>query len=74
MIVNVGPVHLEQLGTIEAVAGAKAELIAGMASGATAIVPADEPLLEPHLRADQHTVRSARAAMWNWWAARRTAR
>ncbi len=56
VIVNVGPVHLEQLGTIEAVAGAKAELIAGMASGATAIVPADEPLLEPHLRADQHTV------------------
>ena len=56
VIVNVGPVHLEQLGTIEAVAAAKAELIAGMAPGATAIVPAGEPLLEPHLRADQRTV------------------
>ena len=56
VIVNVGPVHLEQLGTIEAVAAAKAELIAGMAPGATAVVPAGEPLLEPHLRADQHTV------------------
>ena len=56
VIVNVGPVHLEQLGTIEAVAAAKAELIAGMARGATAVVPAGEPLLEPHLRADQHTV------------------
>ena len=56
VIVNVGPVHLEQLGTIEAVAAAKAELIAGMAGGATVVVPAGEPLLEPHLRADQHTV------------------
>jgi UDP-N-acetylmuramoyl-tripeptide--D-alanyl-D-alanine ligase len=56
VIVNVGPVHLEQLGTIEAVAAAKAELIAGMAPGTTVIVPAGETLLEPHLRADQHTV------------------
>ncbi len=56
VIVNVGPVHLEQLGTIEAVAAAKAELIAGMAPGATAVVPAGESLLASHLRADQHTV------------------
>ncbi len=56
VIVNVGPVHLEQLGTIEGVAAAKAELIAGMAPGATVVVPAGEPLLESHLRADQHTV------------------
>ncbi len=56
VIVNVGPVHLKQLGTIEAVAAAKAELIAGMAPGATVVVPAGEPLLESHLRADQHTV------------------
>ena len=56
VIVNVGPVHLEQLGSLEAVAAAKAELIAGMAPGSTVVVPAGEPLLEPHLRADQHTV------------------
>jgi UDP-N-acetylmuramoyl-tripeptide--D-alanyl-D-alanine ligase len=56
VIVNVGPVHLQQLGTIEAVAAAKAELIAGMAPGSTVVVPAGEPLLEPHLRADQRTV------------------
>ncbi len=56
VIVNVGPVHLEQLGTIEGVAAAKAELIAGMAPGTTVVVPAGEPLLEPHLRVDQHTV------------------
>jgi UDP-N-acetylmuramoyl-tripeptide--D-alanyl-D-alanine ligase len=56
VIVNVGPVHLEQLGTLDAVAAAKAELIAGMASGATVVVPAGEPLLRPHLRTDLRTV------------------
>ena len=57
VIVNVGPVHLQQLGTLEAVAAAKAELIAGMASDTAVVVPAGEPLLEPHVRADQRTVR-----------------
>jgi UDP-N-acetylmuramoyl-tripeptide--D-alanyl-D-alanine ligase len=52
VIVNVGPVHLELLGSIEAIAAAKAELIAGLRPGATAIVPAGEPLLEPHRRDD----------------------
>ncbi len=55
-IVNVGPVHLQLLGSLEAIAAAKAELIAGLAPGATAIVPAGEPLLESHLREDIHTV------------------
>jgi UDP-N-acetylmuramoyl-tripeptide--D-alanyl-D-alanine ligase len=56
VIVSVGPVHLELLGTIEAIAAAKAELIAGLAPGAVAVVPAGERLLEPHLRADLDTV------------------
>jgi UDP-N-acetylmuramoyl-tripeptide--D-alanyl-D-alanine ligase len=56
VIVNVGPVHLELLGTVEAIAAAKAELIAGMAAGSTVVVPADEPLLTPHLRADLKTI------------------
>lgn len=51
-IVNVGPVHLEQLGSVEAVAAAKAELIAALGANATAVMPADEPLLEPHFRSD----------------------
>lgn len=55
-IVNVGPVHLEQLGSIENVAAAKAELIAALGADATAVVPADEPLLAPHLRSDIETV------------------
>jgi UDP-N-acetylmuramoyl-tripeptide--D-alanyl-D-alanine ligase len=52
VIVNIGPVHLELLGSLEAVAAAKAELIAGLAPGATAVVPADEPLLDAHRRED----------------------
>jgi UDP-N-acetylmuramoyl-tripeptide--D-alanyl-D-alanine ligase len=52
VIVNVGPVHLELLGSIEAIAAAKAELIAGLPAGGTAVIPASEPRLEPHLRAD----------------------
>ena len=56
MIVNVGPVHLELLGSLEAIAAAKAELIAGLRPGATAVIPAHEPLLEPHLRADVRTI------------------
>jgi UDP-N-acetylmuramoyl-tripeptide--D-alanyl-D-alanine ligase len=56
VIVSVGPVHLELLGTVEAVAAAKAELIAGLRSGGTAIVPAGERMLEPFLREDVATV------------------
>ncbi|HET9094738.1 MAG TPA: UDP-N-acetylmuramoyl-tripeptide--D-alanyl-D-alanine ligase [Solirubrobacteraceae bacterium] len=56
VIVSIGPVHLELLGSIEAIAAAKAELIAGLEPGATAIVPAGESLLVPHLRADLRTL------------------
>ena len=56
VIVNVGPVHLELLGSLEAIAAAKAELIAGLASGSTLVVPVEDPLLAPHLRADLKTI------------------
>ena len=56
VIVNVGPVHLELLGTLEAIAAAKAELIVGLAPGRAVVVPEDEPLLEPHRRADLITI------------------
>ncbi|HLM49199.1 MAG TPA: Mur ligase family protein, partial [Solirubrobacteraceae bacterium] len=56
VIVNVGPVHLELLGSLEAIAAAKSELTDALAPGATAVVPADEPLLAPHRRADLTTV------------------
>ena len=57
VITNIGPVHIELLGSIEAIAAAKAELLAGLRPGATAVLPAAEPLLEPFLRDDVHTVR-----------------
>ena len=56
LIVNVGPVHLELLGTIERVAAAKAELIRDLHGGAVAVVPAGEPLLAEHLRDDIETI------------------
>jgi UDP-N-acetylmuramoyl-tripeptide--D-alanyl-D-alanine ligase len=56
VIVNVGPVHLELLGTVERVAAAKAELIRDMRPGATCVIPVNEPLLEPHLRDDLRTI------------------
>lgn len=56
VIVNVGPVHLELLGSLEAIAAAKAELIEGLAPGATVVIPAHEPLLTPHLRGDLRIV------------------
>jgi UDP-N-acetylmuramoyl-tripeptide--D-alanyl-D-alanine ligase len=56
VIVNVGPVHLELLGSIEAIARTKAELIEGLREGATAVVPAQEPLLEPYIKGVAHVI------------------
>jgi UDP-N-acetylmuramoyl-tripeptide--D-alanyl-D-alanine ligase len=56
VIVNVGPVHLELLGTIERVAAAKAELIRDLPAGSTCVVPQGEELLASHLRDDLNTV------------------
>jgi len=56
VIVNVGPAHLELLGSLEAIAAAKAELIAGLAPGASVVVPAGERLLERHLREQLRTI------------------
>lgn len=47
----IAPVHLELLGTLEAIAAAKAEVLSTLGPGDTAVVPADEPLLAPHLAA-----------------------
>ena len=55
VIVNVGPVHLELLGTVERVAAAKAELIRDLRPGAACVVPASEPMLEVHLREELDT-------------------
>ncbi len=48
-ITNVGPVHLELLGTLEAIAEAKAEILAGLSKDGRAVIPADAEALEPHV-------------------------
>jgi UDP-N-acetylmuramoyl-tripeptide--D-alanyl-D-alanine ligase len=54
VITNIGPVHLELVGSLEGVARAKTELLAHVP---VAVVPADEPLLDPYLREDLDVVR-----------------
>jgi UDP-N-acetylmuramoyl-tripeptide--D-alanyl-D-alanine ligase len=49
VITNVGPVHVELLGSIEAIAATKAEIIDGLRRDGTAVVPAEPGPLEPHL-------------------------
>ncbi|HEY7620802.1 MAG TPA: UDP-N-acetylmuramoyl-tripeptide--D-alanyl-D-alanine ligase [Solirubrobacteraceae bacterium] len=56
VITSVAPVHLELMGSIEAIAAAKAELVAGLRPGATAVIPAGETLLDPHRRDDVTTL------------------
>lgn len=59
-ITSIGPVHLELLGTVEAVAAAKAEILQALRPGGTAVVPAGEALLESHLAALDPGVRVVR--------------
>jgi UDP-N-acetylmuramoyl-tripeptide--D-alanyl-D-alanine ligase len=61
VITNVGPVHLELLGTVEKVAEAKAELIAALPREGVCVVPATAEALRPHLR---HEIRTLTFAEW----------
>jgi UDP-N-acetylmuramoyl-tripeptide--D-alanyl-D-alanine ligase len=60
MITSVGPAHLELVGSLAAVAQAKAELLDALPGGAAAVVPEDIPELEPYLREDLDLRRFAR--------------
>ncbi|HEX6689488.1 MAG TPA: UDP-N-acetylmuramoyl-tripeptide--D-alanyl-D-alanine ligase [Solirubrobacterales bacterium] len=51
VITNVGPVHVELLGSVAAVAAAKAEILAALPAEGTAVVPVEAGELEPHLGA-----------------------
>ncbi len=52
LVTSIGPEHLELVGTVEDVARANAEALEALPSGGIAVVPTDEPRLEPFLRAD----------------------
>jgi UDP-N-acetylmuramoyl-tripeptide--D-alanyl-D-alanine ligase len=49
VVTNIGPVHVELLGSVDAVAAAKAEIVHDLRTGGTAVVPAVAGPLEPHL-------------------------
>jgi UDP-N-acetylmuramoyl-tripeptide--D-alanyl-D-alanine ligase len=49
VITNVGPVHVELLGSIAAIAAAKAEILDDLPPGGTAVAPVEAGELEPHL-------------------------
>jgi len=49
VITNVGPVHLELLGSVEAIAAAKAEVVDLLPADGVAIAPTEAGELEPHL-------------------------
>ena len=43
VITTIAPAHIENLGSMEAIAAAKAEIVAGIEPGGTAVIPADTP-------------------------------
>ena len=49
VITNVGPVHVELLGSVDAIAAAKAEILATLRPGGVAVAPVAAGELEPHL-------------------------
>ena len=63
LVTSIGPEHLELVGTVADVARANAEAIAALPAGGVAVVPGDEPLLEPYLRDDLDVRRFERSSV-----------
>jgi UDP-N-acetylmuramoyl-tripeptide--D-alanyl-D-alanine ligase len=57
VITNVGPVHVELLGSVEAIAATKAEILATLRPGGTAVAPVAAGELEPHLEGLERLLR-----------------
>ena len=52
VITNIGVAHMELLGSLEAIAAAKAEIAEGLREGGQLVLPFAEPLLDPYVSAD----------------------
>jgi len=57
VITNVGPVHVELLGSVEAIAAVKAEVLEHLPPEGAAVAPVDAGVLEPHLSAAPRVIR-----------------
>jgi UDP-N-acetylmuramoyl-tripeptide--D-alanyl-D-alanine ligase len=57
VITNVGPVHIELLGSVEAIAAVKAEILADLPETGAAVVPVEAGVLEPHLEGVPRLIR-----------------
>jgi UDP-N-acetylmuramoyl-tripeptide--D-alanyl-D-alanine ligase len=61
IITSIGRAHIENLGSIEAIAKEKASIYAGLKDDGLAVAPADSPLLGEYLRRLPHVVTFGRA-------------
>jgi len=66
VVVNVGPVHLEQVADLDGVARAKGELLQALRPGATAVLPAGEQRLEPYVPAGVRVLRFGPGGDVSW--------
>ncbi len=57
LITNVGPVHVELLGSVEAIAAVKAEILANLPAGGAAVAPVEAGALEPYLVGLENLIR-----------------
>jgi len=55
LITTIAPAHIENLGSMEAIADAKAEIFAGLEPGGTAVIPTDTPYFK---RLRDHALRA----------------
>ncbi|MBL8763282.1 MAG: UDP-N-acetylmuramoyl-tripeptide--D-alanyl-D-alanine ligase [Phycisphaerae bacterium] len=62
VITSIGRAHIENLGSIEAIAREKASLFAALRPGGLAVAPADASALAEHLRGLPHVLTFGRAA------------